>query len=129
MPKGKKRTSADYEREIEEAAKRIKKYPEHLRSARTSKLWNDFLIDIGVKPEIVKSESGSGFWDKVRQEVLPRESVRLPERQIQEHGAEVLTKLYRDAKGQFTKIATDREVYVYRSIETKRIVSRKSLED
>ena len=129
MPKGKKRTAEDYEREIEEAAKRMQKYPEHLRSARTSNTWNDFLIDIGVKPEIVKSKSGGDFWEKVRQDIIPVESIRLPERQIQEHGAEVLVKLYRNAKGQFTKTTTEREVYVYRNIETKKIVSRKSLEN
>ena len=73
---GKKRTAEDYEREIEEAAKRMKKYPEHLRSARTSRVWNDFLIDIGVKPEIVKSKSGSDFWEQVREQLYTRQAGR-----------------------------------------------------
>ena len=77
MPHGHRtRSQADYEREIEDAAKRMKKYPEHLRSARTSSEWKDFLIDIGVKPEIVNSKSGSDFWKQVREKINPRQQER-----------------------------------------------------
>ena len=128
MPKGKKRTAEDYEREIEEAAKRVQKYPEHLRSARTSSIWNDFLVDIGVKPEIVKSKSGNDFWDKVRNRVEEKE-LGITYRQAAEHGADIETGIFRDAKGKFTKEVTDRPVVLFRSMETGRFVSRKSLED
>ena len=129
MPKGKKRTAEDYEREIEEAANRMQKYPEHLRSARTSNLWNDFLVDIGIKHEIVKTKSGSDFWDKVRNKVEVRE-LGITYRQAAEHGADIETGVFRDAKGRFTKEAKGNiPVVSFRSMETGRFVSRKSLEN
>ena len=123
MPRGRRsRTKEDYEREIEEAATRIKKYPEHLRSARTSSIWNDFLIDIGVKPEIVKSKSGGDFWDKVRNRVEEKE-LGITYRQAAEHGADIETYERTSSKGKvFTQIA-------FRNMETGRFVSRKSLEN
>jgi len=71
-----KRTAEDYEKEIEEAAKRMKEIPEHLRSARTSSIWNDFLVNIGVKPQIVESKSGSNFWNQVREKIYTRQATR-----------------------------------------------------
>ena len=74
MPRGSRnRTQEDYEREIEEASNRMEKYPEHLKSARSSSAWNDFLINIGVKEDIVKSDSGSDFWTKVRNKIIERQ--------------------------------------------------------
>ena len=129
MTRNRKRTSEDYEREIEEAAKRMQKYPEHLRAARTSHTWNYFLIDIGLKSEIVKSESGGAFWDKVRNRVEVKE-LGITYRQAAEHGADIVTGVYRDTKGKFTtKAEGNISVVSFRSMETGRFVSRKSLED
>ena len=71
-----KRKDGTPENEIEEAAKRMEKYPEHLKSARTSDTWNDFLINIGVNPKTVDSKQGSSFWNKVREEINPRQAER-----------------------------------------------------
>ena len=129
MPKGKKRKEGTPESEVEEAANRMKKYPERLRSARTSTIWNDFLMDIGIKPEIVKSKSGSDFWDKVRNRVEEKE-LGITYRQAAEHGADIETGIFRDAKGRFTKEAKGNiPVVSYRSMETGRFVSKKSLEN
>ena len=76
MPKGKKRKEGTPESEVEEAANRMKKYPEHLRSARTSTIWNDFLIDIGVKPKIVESKAGGEFWNQVREKIYTKQLKR-----------------------------------------------------
>ena len=76
MPKGRKRTQEEYNQEIEEAARRMEKYPEHLKSARTSNTWNDFLINIGVNPKAVDSKPGDNFWNKVREEINPRQAER-----------------------------------------------------
>ena len=128
MPKGKKSTAEEYERDIEEAANRMKKYPEHLRSARTSGIWKDFLLDIGVSEKIVKSKSGSDFWDKVRNRV-EMEELGITYRQAAEHGADIETGIFRDAKGRFTKEAEgNTPVISYRSMATGKFVSRKSLE-
>ena len=126
MPRRKEGTP---ESEVEEAANRMQKYPEHLRSARTSSTWQKFLIDIGVKPEIVKSKSGSDFWDKVRNKVEKKE-LGITYRQAAEHGAGIETGIFRDAKGRFTKEAEGNiPVVSFRSMETGRFVSRKSLEN
>ena len=61
------------ESEVEEAADRMEKYPEHLKSARDSNAWNNFLVNIGVKEDIVKSDSGSDFWAKVRNKITERQ--------------------------------------------------------
>lgn len=74
MPKGK--GQRDYEREIEEAAKRMRKYPEHLKSARHSSEWKQFLIDIGLEPKAVSSQSGSDFWEQVRNQIYTRPARR-----------------------------------------------------
>ena len=116
------RTEEDYEREIEEAANRMQKYPERLRSARTSSIWNNFLIDIGVKQEIVNSKSGSDFWDKVRNRVEEKE-LGITYRQAAEHGADIESRRRISSKGtEYTQITL-------RNMETGRFVSRKSLEN
>lgn len=61
------------EKEVEEAADRMEKYPEHLKSARKSDTWNNFLINIGVKEDIVKSKSGNDFWARVRNKIEDRQ--------------------------------------------------------
>lgn len=67
MPKGRKRTQADYEREIEEAAKRIKKHREGLEAARDSQDFLDFLDSIGITT--IDSSAGQDFWENVRQKM------------------------------------------------------------
>ena len=76
MPRWRKRTQEEYDREVEEATKRMGKYPEHLKSARTSSTWTDFLINIGVNPQAVDSKQGGDFWNKVREEINPRQVTR-----------------------------------------------------
>lgn len=72
-----KNRDRDYEREIIEATKRMRKYPEHLKSARDSSTWKDFLINIGVKEDIIGSASGSDFWESVREKVDSKHIKRL----------------------------------------------------
>lgn len=71
MPKGgRKRTQEDYEREIVEAAKRIRKHgKESLAAARDSGEWLDFLDSIGIAT--TQSSAGQDFWGKVRGEMPP----------------------------------------------------------
>lgn len=66
MPKGRKRTQAEYEEEIEETAKRMRKnYPESLKHARDSESFREFLEGIGITT--TETVSGSNFWDGVRE--------------------------------------------------------------
>lgn len=74
MPKGRKRNSEEYEKEIDEAAKRMRKKPEGLKSARSSKTWLDFLDDIGIS---VNSTGKSDFWEQVRDKVYEREEIQV----------------------------------------------------
>lgn len=109
MSKGRKRTHADYEREIKEAAKRMKKWPEHKRSARDSDTWKEFLQSIGI------TNSDAGFWQDVRREIKPLRisSIQpLTQRQLNENLVKVI-KTYRDEKGHFTSKKTDHPVYSY----------------
>ena len=76
MLKGRKRTAAEYDQEIEEAAKRMQKRPEGLRAAKSSSAWRDFLDDIGVSSKILEGESGSKFWEDVRDKMPVRSSGR-----------------------------------------------------
>ena len=125
MPKGK--GQRDYEREIDEASKRMKKHPEYLRSARDSNEWVEFLSNIGIEPQIIESKTGMDFWEKVRSKISERE-LRFTVRELQERNvAPVVT--YRSTKGKFTKVITDKPVVSYRNKETGRFVSRKSLEN
>ena len=114
MSKGhRNRSKDDYEREIEEAAKRMKKYPEHLRSARTSPEWKQFLLDIGIEPKIVSSDSGRDFWEQVRSRVSEKE-IGFTTRQLAEANAEY------EPLGRGSQ---------FRSKETGRFVSKKSLKN
>ena len=129
MPKGKKRTAEDYEREIEEAAKRMQKEPEHLKAARHNRSWLIFLDSIGVNPNSTRTEKGQGFWEDVRNKVQEKE-LGITYRQVAEHGADIETGIFRDAKGRFTKEAEGNiPVVLFRNMETGRFVSRKSLEN
>lgn len=101
--------------EVERAAKRMKKFPEHLRSARDSDTWKDFLIGIGVKT------SGAPFWEDVREEVVESE-VGFTPKQLERSNI-IISTVYRDNKGKFTKDVTENRVIVYRSAKTGRFVS------
>jgi len=68
MPKGSK--TRDYEREIEEASNRMRKYPEHLKSARRNDTWYEFLSNIEISQDILDSPSGQSFWDSVQNKIL-----------------------------------------------------------
>ena len=101
-----KRSKEDYEREIEEAAKRMKKYPEYLEATKDSEDWIDFLKSIGI------TTSGADFWQDVRDRAYKKE-VGFKPRVLQEHRVEY------DPRGRGSK---------FRSNETGRFVSRESLE-
>ncbi len=69
MPKGGKKR--DYDKEIREAAERMKKRPESLKAARDSDRWISFLENIGINPEILDSDNGLAFWEEVREVIQP----------------------------------------------------------
>ena len=69
MPKGRKRTPEEYEREIEEASKRIRKNKENIKSARDDDTWQDYLLNVfGASPQSVNA--GQDFWDSVKERTL-----------------------------------------------------------
>lgn len=78
MPKGhRKRTQEDYEREIKEAAQRMRKHPEFLKSARNNQTWLDFLVNVvGVQPQATESDSAQKFWNDVREQIYTRPTRR-----------------------------------------------------
>ena len=108
MPKGKKRTEAEYEKEIEEASKRMKKHHEFLASAQSSPEWQAFLEDIGI--ETYKAD----FWEDVRINVNIQEH-GFTEKELAEQRVEIITgKVYRGKGGKFTSEKTDKPIVVYR---------------
>lgn len=124
MPKGRKKR--DYDKEIEEAAERMRKRPEHLQSARNRSAWKRFLVNIGVIPESMSSDRGSAFWEDVRQAISPPVVYYSTQELIERGIREETGKLYRDAKGHFTKEAEgNTPVSLYRNIDTGQFVSRK----
>lgn len=142
MPKG-GRGQRDYEKEVEDAIKRMRKYKEHLRSARDSDSWVNFLDKIGVNPLSFESEKGSAFWEEVRSKIdLDYKADRLEKmRKFEEEmkeirwliakqrvEARVEVKVYRDSAGRFTKVAEDNiPVASIRSKATGQYISRKQL--
>lgn len=122
MPKGRKRTQADYDKEVLEAVKRMKKYPEHLRSARDNDTWIEFLNNHDVWTTDTKQ--GQDFWERVRQELRPTPipiQFGITQRQLDEANARL--ELYK-------RILKSRQAIireVYRNKETGRFVSKKSL--
>lgn len=114
MPKGRKRTKEDYDDEIKNAAKRMKKYPEHLRAARNNSTWLNFLEDIGVKT--IQTPKGGDFWENVRSEINKPEQIWSPQ-QLIERGAVSITRESKYGK----------KWYVYRNIDTGQFVSPKTL--
>ncbi len=112
--------------EIEEAAKRVKKHKESRSSARSSRIWHDFLLnEFGVHPEVLDSERGKAFWNKVRIAVKP---VELEPSRLRAKGViPEYNKLYRDVKGRFTANPTGEAIPIYRSAKTGRFVSVKNI--
>lgn len=73
----KSKRSRDYEREIQEAADRMRKRPEHLKAARTNRSWLNFLINVvGVEPEATISTNAQNFWKKVQEKINPTQATR-----------------------------------------------------
>lgn len=118
MPKGRrKRTQEEYDKEVLEAVKRMRKYPEHIRSARQSETWFEFLGDIGVNPDILESQSGQNFWGRVRGQINAEErEMDISQQRIIEANIRALAErgisvefgvgkyqrtIYRDIRGRF----------------------------
>ena len=100
MPKGRKRTKEDYEKEIEETAKRMQKRPEHLKSARNNTTWLAFLDNIGVST--IETKQGQSFWERVRSKIKPTKPT------WKQPYTNLVTKQtsYRDSKGRFVSPAS-----------------------
>ena len=100
MPRGGKRTKKDYEKEIEETAKRMQKRPEHLKAAKNDSTWLAFLDSIGVTT--IETKQGQSFWGKVKNEIEPSKPT------WKEPYTNLVTKQtsYRDKSGKFVKPAS-----------------------
>lgn len=102
MPRGGRRKGGTPDKEVEDAFHRMRQYPEYLMSARNSDRWKQFLINIGVYEHIVESESGSDFWERVRNKVQDTQQKFVSDitpKWVAEKGAYVEEKLYRDERG------------------------------
>ena len=122
MPKGGKRKRGTPDSEVEEAARRMEKYPEHLQSARSSRKWQNFLEGIGI------TTGKADFWEAVRDKVYI-DRTGFTERTLAEQGIVIAEGLYRGVGGKFTSEVTDRPIVSYRSFTTGRFVSKKSIEN
>lgn len=100
MPKGRKRTKEEYEKEIEEIAKRMQKRPEHLKTAKNNATWLAFLDNIGVST--IETAQGKSFWEKVRSKIVPVKPT------WKEPYTNLVTKQtsYRDKSGKFVSPAS-----------------------
>lgn len=116
MPRGRKRTVADYEKEIRETADRIKKHPEYRNDARNSTSWGNFLKNVlNVVPN---TEEKQDFWNKVKQEITGTRK----EAKLTEYQKEVTAKGFRwpharqlvEANAEVTK-NKDGEILRYKS--------------
>lgn len=111
MPKGgKKRTNAEYEKEIADAVKRFKKYPERIKSANDSDDWIEFLKSVGIYENSI--EAGSDFWERVREATLiDTQSI------IGGHSRRsMISSLYKVAKNASVYIDTYESGSVYREV-------------
>lgn len=127
MPKGK--GQRDYDREIEEAIERMKKYKEHLASARTNDTWQEFLMNIGVNPDAVTSSAGSNFWDKVRTRINQEARVEKARDSALEREADELVRLIARRELELrveVRVVKGREVIQVRD-EKGRFTSRKGI--
>ena len=59
----------DYDKEVEDAVKRMAEHPEYLEASESNKAFLDFLDGIGVNPDTYASEAGKNFWGQVRDEI------------------------------------------------------------
>lgn len=76
MPKGRKRTPEEYNDEMKEASKRMRKHKEARRSARDDDTWQEFLLDtIGINPNSISPANGQKFWSDVQADVLTYDRV------------------------------------------------------
>lgn len=124
-----RRTQKEYEFEIAEAAKRMKKYPEHLRSARDSEVWYQFLINkVQINPDTIDSTAGMKFWEDVRNEIKGQEPQVFTERQILLQKIEVTEReltMQRLDVAEYTRGKQGKTQIVYRDVETGKFVSKK----
>ncbi len=129
MPRGGRRKKGTSEKEVEEAAERMRNYPEYLGAARDSDNWIEFLDEIGVYPESL--QAGRDFWEEVRGNVI-EEITGFSPRKLAEANAEIVSGklIYFDESGKFTTEEQEGQepIISYRSKETGRFVSRKSIE-
>lgn len=120
MPKGRSRTQADYDEEIEKTANRMRKKPEALRLARYSSTWYTFLEELGID---TSSSARQDFFGKVRDKLSPPvrvdawssylqernisaqklERERITIERIHYPSKEKTQVIFRDARGRFAK--------------------------
>ena len=84
-----KRTAKEYEDEIEKTAKRFRKHPEALRSAKNSSEWLKFLDNLGID---MSSSSRKDFFDKVRGELRGNVASDIQDKLRREVKAETVTE-------------------------------------
>lgn len=136
MPKGRKRTKADYEKEIVETASRMRKHPEYLRSARNNSAWTNFLenvLDIQIT-----SDKRANFFEDVRKEIRgTRKEIKLTDYQKYVTGAGFKRPVLRNLQEANAESVRDKEgvqlrykstgLPKYRNKETGRFISIKTI--
>lgn len=123
MAKNKQR---DYEKEADEAIKRLKKHPEYLEASMNNKKFLDFLDNIGVNPDTYESEKGGNFWESVRQKIEERE-IGFTASQLTEVKVKIITGLFRDTKGHFTTTKTDKPILSFRDLSTGKFIGKRGI--
>ena len=138
MPKGRKRTQAEYEKEIEEAARRMQKHPEYRNSARNNKTWQNFLVNVlGIN---IDSEEGQKFFNDVRSKIVgTREPAKISEYQkyiTRDRFSRPTMRQLTEARATLTMDSKGKTIHYkssglpkYRSSETGRFVSMKSIKE
>lgn len=126
MPKGgRKRTKEEYDKEIEDAIKRFRKYPERLRASYDVDDWKDFLLDIGISPQAINAGYDS-YWENIRKGIVTENKPIMSPKAIDMTFRELTKKGVR-----YIEVWKDREVYkevykseriAYRDIKTGRFI-------
>ena len=131
MLKGKKRSSKEYDEEVEKAIKRFKKHKESLRSARDSERWLEFLDNLGID---MLSGARTDFFERVRVGIVeiskPRQVTRSELERLYEQGISVEdNKLYKDPEtGRYTSEAEGNiPIPIYRDTKGRFVSVKKVL--
>lgn len=126
--KRRKRTAEEYEREAEEAEKRLRKYPDRLKSATDSDTFIDFLADIGVYHRAISG--GSDFWESVRGKVIEKDTAPIPKQGEKAKSGLFTERQLAEARVNITSWTTKHgKVQVrYRDYETGKYVKRSDIE-